>query len=524
MPRVDGDRWLADLPPTRRQTLGAATVAGVSLIGFALVAPFAGKALPELNAFFPSLDAIVFVTDLITAILLFAQFSIFRSRALLVLASGYLMTALIVVPHALTFAGAFSPTGLLGAGIQTGSWLFIFWHAGFAVALLAYSVLRVSERRSDPPATHLPMIAVGQAAACTFALVGGLTWLATVGSALLPPIILDQTRIGPQVTYYIAFTILIYVTALCLLAFRRSVLDQWLMVVALITILELVYSGLIPTVRFSAGFYTGRLLSLVTASLVLIVLLAETTRVQIRLARSNLMLKRERDNKLMNLEAVVAFISHQIRQPVMAITSNSAAATRFLQRNPPDLSRALATLADLNSAVDRTDEVFESVRALFGKPIVERQPVNINETVLGALRIVGEELRDRQVTASVDRASDLPLVAGHEGQLQEVFINVFHNAVEAMDDIGGDRILAIRTRYNGNAAVIIEIEDNGSGIDKENAEKIFDPFVTTKPTGMGLGLTICRMIVDRHGGQLSASSVNPRGTIVRVALPTSASR
>ena len=95
-----------------------------------------------LNAFFPSLDAIVLVTDLITAVLLYAQFSISRSRSLLVLASGYFFTALIVIPHALTFSGAFSPTGLFGAGLQTGSWLFIFWHIGFAAALLGYAIRR----------------------------------------------------------------------------------------------------------------------------------------------------------------------------------------------------------------------------------------------------------------------------------------------------------------------------------------------------------------------------------------------
>ena len=100
-------------------------------VAFVAVVPIAGHPFVELNAFFPSLDAIVFITDLITATLLLAQFSISAARPLLVLAAGYLFTALIVVPHALTFAGAFSRTGLLGAGIQTGSWLFIFWHFGF---------------------------------------------------------------------------------------------------------------------------------------------------------------------------------------------------------------------------------------------------------------------------------------------------------------------------------------------------------------------------------------------------------
>jgi hypothetical protein len=113
---------------------------------FITIAPFAGMPLSALNIFFPLLDAIVFVTDLITAVLLFSQFSIAGSRPLLALANGYFFTALIVVPHALTFTGAFSPTGLLGANIQTGSWLFIFWHIGFAAALLAYALLTVGNR------------------------------------------------------------------------------------------------------------------------------------------------------------------------------------------------------------------------------------------------------------------------------------------------------------------------------------------------------------------------------------------
>jgi hypothetical protein len=130
------DTWL-DLPPTPRQTRWALAVAAVALAGFAAVVPIADRPLTQLNAFFPSLDAIVFVSDLVTAVLLYAQFAISRLRGLLALAAGYLFTALIVIPHALTFAGAFSPTGLLGANIQTGSWLFIFWHIGFSAGLLS---------------------------------------------------------------------------------------------------------------------------------------------------------------------------------------------------------------------------------------------------------------------------------------------------------------------------------------------------------------------------------------------------
>src|SRR5207342_2881412 len=157
------DTWL-DLPPTPLQTRWALAVTAVVLAGFAAVVPIAGRPLVQLNAFFPSLDAIVFVSDLITAVLLYAQFSISRSRALLALATGYLFTALIVIPHALTFAGAFSPTGLLGANIQTGSWLFIFWHIGFSAALLAYAVLR-----EEWFTAHVPQMRVLPAVGCSAA-------------------------------------------------------------------------------------------------------------------------------------------------------------------------------------------------------------------------------------------------------------------------------------------------------------------------------------------------------------------
>ena len=234
MERSDtADTWL-DLPPTPLQTRWVLAVTGVVLAGFAAVVPIAGRPLTELNAFFPSLDAIVFVSDLITTVLLYAQFSISRSRALLALATGYLFTALIVIPHALTFAGAFSQTGLLGANIQTGSWLFIFWHIGFSAALLAYAVLseewlvtHVSKVRATP--------AIWWSTAGVIGLVCALTWLATAGAMLLPPIILDQRRISPIVVYPISFAILISLAALLLLLRRRrSVLGLWLMVVALV--------------------------------------------------------------------------------------------------------------------------------------------------------------------------------------------------------------------------------------------------------------------------------------------------
>ena len=513
------DTWL-DLPPTARQTWWAIIVTVVVLAGSAAVVPVATHPLVELNALFPSLDAIVFVSDLVTAVLLYTQFSVSRSRALLALATGYLFTAFIVIPHALTFAGAFSPTGLLGANIQTGSWLFIFWHIGFGAALLAYAVLREARLAGSVPAGWtLP--AIGWSVAGMAALVCFLTWLSTAGATLLPPIILDQRRISPIVVYPISFAILISLAALLLLLRRRgSLLDLWLMVVALAAILELAFSGLIPTVRFSAGFYAGRAFSLLTASIVLIVLLAETTRLYMRLARSNALLRREQNNKLMNLEAMASSIVHEVRQPLTGIAASGGATLRFLKKSPPDLANAEAAVNRMLDSSNRANEVLEGVRGLFAEREPHKAPVDMNDLIAEVVRALQPDLDGRSVETRLDLDSALPAVAGHKGQLQEVIFNLINNALEAMVAADGRRMLEVRTEPTAGG-IAIAVEDTGPGISPENAEGIFDAFVSTKPQGMGLGLAICRMIVERHEGELSFAAADPRGAIFRVVLPRS---
>jgi signal transduction histidine kinase len=515
----DADSWLADLPPTARQSWSAAVVSAIALIAFGAVVPVSGKPLSALNAFFPSLDAVVLVTDLITSVLLFAQFSISPSRSFLMLASGYLFSALIVIPHALTFSGAFSPTGLLGAGIQTGSWLFIFWHAGFAVALLAYAALRKEDRAKHMSETS-KRPAIGWSVANVLGLVCGLTWLATAGSTLLPPIILDATHISPLVIYPISFTMVIAAAALVVLAARRrTVLDQWLMVVALVFILEMAFSGLLPTVRFSIGFYAGRVFSLVTSSIVLIVVLAETTWLYARLAHSNAMLRRERNNKLMNLEALAAAIAHEVRQPLAAIALDGGAALQFLRRTPPDLGAAKSAIESTIDASQHVSQIFGNIRALFGKAELKKERLDMNGLVLEVLRTLETDLSSRGIRNSVELTAILPPVMGHKGQLQEVIVNLIHNAIDAMNSVDGHRVLRVKTELHPGGAIAVVIEDTGPGISSKDINAIFDAFVTTKIHGMGLGLAICRMIVERHEGRLSATSADPRGAVFRIVLP-----
>jgi signal transduction histidine kinase len=520
----DTETWLVDLPATPRQQWSALAVAAALLLIFAILAPFTAVPLPQIDAFIPSLEAMVFVTDLITSVLLFALFSIYHSRALLVLAGGYLFTALIVIPHALTFPGAFSPTGLLGAGLQSTAWLWIFWHAGFPAAMLAYAWLRSPKRKKFAMHTS-GLSAIGWSVVIVVTVVCGLTWLAIAGDEFLPRLFLDRAR--PSMTGHYTAISMIGICAVATAALwpqRRYVLDQWLMVVGLAWILEMAFTALFINPRFSLGFYAGRSLSLVTSTVVLAVLLAETTRLYARLARSNMMLQRERNNKLMNLEAMAASISHEVKQPLAAIVMRGGAALRFLGRERPDLDEARFALKGIISEGHRASQIFDNLRVLFGKTGRAHEPIDVNEVTREALRTLRSDLMDHDIATRAELASELPLVMGHRGQLQEVIVNLVHNAIEAMDTVKDNpRVLQV-TAEQHDGRIILAVEDSGPGIDPQKLESIFDAFVTTKPNGMGLGLAICRMIVEQHGGELSASLAHSRGSVFRIVLPVAAPR
>ena len=157
---------------------------------------------------------------------------------------------------------------------------------------------------------------------------------------------------------------------------------------------------------------------------------------------------------------------------------------------------------------------------MFGKGDQGQERVDVNETALAALSALRGALNERGVSVLSELKPDVPHIVGHRSQLQEVIINLLQNAVEAMDAIEDDRrVLMVRTKRDGDKAIVVEVEDNGPSIEAESRDKVFDAFVTTKPGGMGLGLAICRVIIDRHGGQLSASPAHPRGAVFRMVLP-----
>lgn len=243
-----------------------------------------------------------------------------------------------------------------------------------------------------------------------------------------------------------------------------------------------------------------------------------------RLARANKMLQRERDNKLMNLGAAISAISHELKQPLTAIVTKGSAARRFLERAPSDIPRVRAILSEIVEASFRANEVLDNIQGLFGHD-QESHPTDINELVRDSLRLMHEQLERHRITVLTQFAPDLPSVPAHKGQLQEVIINLLQNAIDAMEKVEKARFMRIQTMLHGQHAIGIAIQDSGKGIDARMIDTIFDAFVTTKAKGKGLGLAISRMIIERHYGQLTASSVgSENGAIFQIALPIKVDR
>jgi signal transduction histidine kinase len=252
---------------------------------------------------------------------------------------------------------------------------------------------------------------------------------------------------------------------------------------------------------------------------VLAALFAERRDSETRLARANLMLARERDNKLMSAEAITAAIAHEVRQPLASIMTNASAAKRWLDRIPPEPDEVRSALTRIQNESNRTSEVFDAIRALFRTGDGERQQIDANQVVIEVIQSLHGELREHGVEVRTQFV-ELPLVEGHTGQLRQVIFNLLHNAIEAMETMTDrNRILRVTTELRDSDAIAVAIEDSGPGIDREKLDRIFTAFVTTKSQGMGLGLAICRMIIEQHGGQLTASSDGKNGARFQFVLP-----
>lgn len=275
-----------------RAAIFPGAVALLSLIVFLVAAPFAKTRLPAIPAFIPIYETALVVNDLITAVLLFGQCVISRSRAVGALASGYLYTAAAALLHMLSFPGLFAPTGLLHAGPQSTAWIYMFWHAGFPLFVIAYALLKGKPRdRMSGEVVRLGWLsAVILAVLCVAA---ALAALATAGSHWLPKIMQGggYTR---QMLWVVGLTWGLCLSALAVLWKQKedSTVDSWLMVVMCVWICDIALSAVFNAGRYDLGFYAGRVYGLFAASCVLVFLLVENCFLQSRLAAALEELKR----------------------------------------------------------------------------------------------------------------------------------------------------------------------------------------------------------------------------------------
>jgi C4-dicarboxylate-specific signal transduction histidine kinase len=261
-------------------------------------------------------------------------------------------------------------------------------------------------------------------------------------------------------------------------------------------------------------------LSIITSCIVLILLLAETMRLYAELARSNVMLVLERENKLMNMEAVAASISHELKQPLGSIALNCETTKLLLQRSQPDVQQTLEVLDETIVATRRANEQLGGIRDLFARNPGVQESLDFNGMVEKAVHLLAGDLRSHRINVRLELSPTPPVAYGHSSQIQQVLANLLLNAIEALAKVpDGTRVLIIKTRTDGRMAVI-EVEDSGPGIALTDYDKVFDPFMTTKSHGMGLGLAICKTIVDRHGGGLAVLPAHPRGAVFRLQLRT----
>jgi hypothetical protein len=265
---------------TPRQKRAALVIGIIALFAFLAAVPFVRVPLARMPAFIPSYEAALLFIDMITAILLLDQFVRLRAVSVLVLAAGYLFDALMIVPHALTFPGAFAPTGLLGAREQTTAWLYVFWHGGFPLFVLTYAFMRHREKARAAPWTvpHAVTAAIVAVTAVAF-LVLALTLVSTQGHDLLPRV-MQGSDYSLLVTKGVSPTVwaLTLIAMVALWQREQRVVDLWLMLVMWIWLFDIALAAVIGSSRFDLGFYAGRVFGLIAASFLLVTLLAELAR------------------------------------------------------------------------------------------------------------------------------------------------------------------------------------------------------------------------------------------------------
>jgi PAS domain S-box-containing protein len=225
-------------------------------------------------------------------------------------------------------------------------------------------------------------------------------------------------------------------------------------------------------------------------------------------------------NRVSTLGEMAASLAHEIKQPIAASITSANSCIEWLAHEPPNLDRARAAAGRIDKYGHRAAEIIDRIRSLYKKSPPQRELIDVNEIVREMLELPRAEANLYAVSIRTDLVADLPKIRADRVQLQQVFMNLILNAIEAMKETGG--VLTVKTQLGENGQLLISVSDTGVGLPKEKTEQIFDTFFTTKPQGSGMGLSICRSIVESHGGSLWASANHGRGATFHFTLPLAA--
>lgn len=566
------DVILSALPASGRAYRLALVALGVSAVIFVALAPFAKVQLAPLPAFIPIYQSALVVSDLITAVLLFGQFGISRSRSLLVLACGYLFTALMTMAHSLSFPGLFAPGGLLGSGTQTTAWLYMFWHGGFPLTVLAYAVLKQRRVDSLPGGRHAGVavvwaIAVAALAAALF------TWIATAAHDLLPPIMLGN-RYTPLMLGVVSTVWTLSLLALLSLWRRRphTVLDLWLMVVMSAWLFDIALSAVLNAGRFDLGFYAGRIYGLLAATFVLLVLLLENGVLHAQLVGAHTR-ARKRAADLLRLGVQLAAANDELAAKNSALVESSRLKSEFMSNMSHELRTPLNAIIGFSEMMkdgfvgDITSKQREFVTHVFaagqhllalindmldlakieaGRSELDLAALDLDTLIADSLAMFSARAETQRVTLADEPGPKLGSLQADARRVRQIVDNLLSNAMKFTPS--GGRITLRATHVDRHAAaaslpgfpqgtrfplpdsaharfVQISVTDTGIGIHPEDASKLFTPFtqvanpMTRTSQGTGLGLAMVRQLAEMHGGTVGVSSKPGAGSCFTVWLP-----
>jgi signal transduction histidine kinase/CheY-like chemotaxis protein/HPt (histidine-containing phosphotransfer) domain-containing protein len=537
--------FLSTLAPDSYHRRLAVAALLISVLVFLAAAPFARVPLPQVPAFIPIYQSLVIASDSITAVLLLGQYRFLRSRALLLLACGYMFCGFMAVAHGLSFPGLFVPVNTYGTGPQTTAWLYFIWHGGFPLFVLAY--VHYKNRPAAPPAGNsteilptTPARDIVLAIVGAFALALAAALLTTLGHDALPVIMRGNQDSGPKV-FVAACTWVLSLAALAYLWKKRphNVLDLWLVVSLSAWLFDIALAAVLNAQRFDLGFYGGRVYGLLAASFVLVILLLENGRLYAGLAQAH---ERERlRNK--ELEAArekaaqadkaksefLAAMSHEIRTPMNGVVGMvevlSRSSLKPHQIAMVDLIRdsAFSLLAIIDDILD-----FSKIEA--GKLDIEAQPLNVAEVVEKVCTILNRLAEKQRVELTLFTDPAIPeLLMGDALRLRQVLINLINNAIKFSGGAHRAGKVAVRAVLLGQHAQQAQLEfqviDNGIGMDQATLAKLFNAFTqadaatTRRFGGTGLGLAISHNLATLMGGQIQVTSTMGLGSTFALRLP-----